>query len=34
VPGGSHVGVAAPAFAPMLTFFAGQKKGAASTDSR
>jgi predicted peptidase len=28
VPGGSHVGVAAPAFAGMLDFFAKQKKGA------
>jgi hypothetical protein len=26
VPGGSHVGVAAPAFAAMLDFFAQQKK--------
>jgi hypothetical protein len=29
VPGGSHVGVAAPAFAPMLEFFAKQKKSAS-----
>ncbi len=29
VPGGTHVGVAAPAFAGMLDFFAQQKKGAA-----
>ena len=28
VPGGSHVSVAAPAFAAMLDFFAGHKKGA------
>jgi predicted esterase len=28
VPGGSHVGVAAPAFAGMFDFFAKQKKGA------
>jgi hypothetical protein len=30
VPGGSHTSVAAPAFAPMLDFFAKQKK---STDN-
>jgi poly(3-hydroxybutyrate) depolymerase len=29
VPGGTHVSVAAPAFAGMLDFFAKQKKGAA-----
>ena len=28
VPGGSHVGVAAPAFAAMLDFFARQQKRA------
>jgi dipeptidyl aminopeptidase/acylaminoacyl peptidase len=27
VPGGSHVSVAAPAFAPMLDFFVKQQKG-------
>ena len=30
VPGGSHTGVAAPAFAPMLDFFARQRQRAVS----
>jgi predicted peptidase len=30
VPGGSHVSVAAPAFAPMLDFFAKHAKGSAT----
>jgi mannose-6-phosphate isomerase-like protein (cupin superfamily) len=31
VPGGSHVSVAAPSFAPMLDFFAKQERGGAQT---
>jgi len=30
VPGGSHTGVAAPAFASMLDFFARQQKRVAT----